>query len=336
MPAYDVVGIGNALVDVVAHVGEDFLVEQELVKGSMTLVESGTADFIYGKMPTGIEISGGSCANTMAGIASLGGKGAFIGKVSDDYFGKIFAHDLQSIGVDFANEPVADGPATGRCLVLVTGDARRTMCTDLGAAATLSAEDLKGGVIQSGRVTYLEGYLFDREEAQRAFARAADFAHDSGHKVAITLSDSFCVERHRDAFLELIKTHINILFANEEEILSLYQVEHFDDAIQKLRGQTEIICLTRSEKGAIIIRGDEVHVIDAEPVKAVVDTTGAGDSFAAGFLYGYTQDCDLGLCGRIASIAAGEIISHNGARPEVSLAGLVQEKLGPIQRTARG
>ena len=330
MANYDVVGIGNALVDVVAHVDDGFLAEQNLTKGSMTLVETSTADFLYGKMPTGVEVSGGSCANTMAGIASLGGKGAFIGKVKDDYFGKVFSHDLQSIGVDFSNQPMPDGPSTGRCLVMVTRDARRTMCTDLGAASLLAISDLNGGAIQNARVTYLEGYLFDRPEAQRAFARAAEFAHDSGHKVAITLSDSFCVDRHRDGFMELVASHIDILFANEEEILSLFQVDRFDTALQKLRGHAEITCLTRSAKGSVIVRGDEVHIIDAEPVHSVVDTTGAGDLYAAGFLYGFTQDYELGVCGRIAAIAAAEIISHNGARPATPLADLVKTQLGTL------
>lgn len=327
---YDVAGIGNALVDVVTHVEGDFLVEQQLAKGTMTLVDSGTADFLYGKLPPGVEISGGSCANTMAAIASLGGKGAYIGKVKDDYFGQVFRHDMNSIGVQFSNVPAQDGPATGRCLVLVSPDAQRTMCTDLGAASTLGTGDLNAGVIQNSRVTYMEGYLFDRPEAQRAFIRAAEYAHDSGYKVAISLSDPFCVDRHRNAFRELVAAHIDILFANEEEVMSLYEATVFDDAIQMLHshGHVDIACLTRSAKGSVIIYGDEVHVIDAEPVREVVDTTGAGDAYAAGFLYGYTQGLGLGLCGRIAAIAAAEVISHNGARPERNLAELVQEKLG--------
>lgn len=330
--AFDVAGIGNALVDVVSHVDDGFLTEQQLAKGTMTLVDSGTADFLYGKMPPGIEVSGGSCANTMAAIASLGGKGAYIGKVKDDYFGQVFRHDMNSIGVQFSNEASTDGPATGRCLVLVSPDAQRTMCTDLGVASTLGVGDLNGGVIQNSRVTYMEGYLFDRPEAQRAFIRAAEYAHDSGYKVSISLSDPFCVDRHRDAFRDLVAEHIDILFANEDEIMSLYEAAVFDDAIQMLHthGRVDIACLTRSEKGSVIIHGDEVHVIDAEPVREVVDTTGAGDLYAAGFLYGYTQDLGLGLCGRIAAIAAAEVISHNGARPEHDLAALVKEKLGPL------
>ena len=336
MTAFDVVGIGNALVDVVAHVDDGFIAEQELAKGTMTLVDSQRADFLYGKLPPAVEVSGGSCGNTMAGFAMLGGAGAYIGRVKDDYFGRVFRHDMDAIGVRFSNEPVADGPATGRCLVLVTRDAQRTMCTDLGAASELTVADLNGGVIQSSRVTYMEGYLFDRPEAQRAFVRAAEFAHDSGHKVSITLSDPFCVDRHRDAFRELVEAHIDILFANEEEIKSLYQVDRFDDALQLLRtqGHVDIACLTRSARGSVIVANGEVHVIDAAPVAQVVDTTGAGDLFAAGFLYGYTQGFDLGLCGRIAAICAAEIISHNGARPEQNLAELVAGKVGPLPKRA--
>lgn len=334
MTAFDVVGIGNALVDVVTHIEDGFLAEQELAKGTMQLVDSARADYLYGKLPPGVEVSGGSCANTMAGLASLGGRGAYIGKVRDDYFGRVFRHDLQSLGVEFSTGASADGPATGRCLVMVTQDAQRTMCTDLGAANLLTVADLNAGVLQNARVTYLEGYLFDRPEAQRAFARAAEFAHDAGRKVAISLSDPFCVDRHRDAFLDLVKSHIDILFANEQEIASLYRVERFDDALQLLRrqGHVDIACLTRSEKGSIIVADGELHIIDAEPVNPVVDTTGAGDAYAAGFLYGYTQGHDLGTCGRLAAIAAAEIISHNGARPECSLAELVEKTLGPLPK----
>lgn len=332
MTAYDVVGIGNALVDVVVHVEDGFIDEQQLARGTMTLVDASRADFLYGKLPPAVEVSGGSCGNTMAGIAMLGGTGAYIGRVKDDYFGRVFRHDMDSIGVKFANEPTTEGPATGRCLVLVSPDAQRTMCTDLGAASELTAADLNGGVIQSSKVTYMEGYLFDRPEAQRAFVRAAEFAHDSGHKVSVTLSDPFCVDRHRDAFRDLVASHVDILFANEDEILSLYEVERFDDALQKLNslGQVDIACLTRSAKGSVILHNGEVHVIDAEPAAEIVDTTGAGDLYAAGFLYGYTQGFDLGLSGRIAALCAAEIISHNGARPEQNLADLVAEKIGEL------
>ncbi len=328
MTDYDVVGIGNALVDISAHVGDDFLAEHGLVKGTMALVESARADFLYARMPPGIECSGGSCANTMAGFASLGGRGAYIGKVREDQLGKVFRHDMRSIGVAFDTPAAADGPATGCCLVLVTPDAQRTMCTYLGAASELTPADIDSALVQSAKVVYMEGYLFDPPEAQRAFVTAADMAHAAGRKVAITLSDRFCVERHREAFRMLVEDHTDILFANEAEILSLYQVERFDDALQKVRGHCEVACLTRSEKGSVVLSGDEVHVIDAEPVERVVDTTGAGDQYAAGFLYGYTRGMDLARCGRIAAIAAAEIIGHNGARPEADLAELVRQKLG--------
>ena len=334
MTTYDVAGIGNALVDVVAHVDDGFIAEQQLARGTMTLIDSERADLLYGKMPPAVEVSGGSCGNTMAGIAMLGGKGAYIGRVKDDHFGRVFRHDLDAIGVTFSNAPATAGPPTGRCLVLVTRDAHRTMCTDLGAASLLGVSDLNSGVIQSSKVTYMEGYLFDRPEAQRAFVRAAEFAHGSGRRVAITLSDPFCVDRHRDAFRDLVAEHTDILFANEDEILSLYQVERFDDALQALHniGHVDIACLTRSEKGSVIVHDGEVHVIDAEPVDQVVDTTGAGDLYAAGFLYGYTKGLDLGLCGRIAAICAAEIISHNGARPEQDLAELVAERIRELPK----
>tara|TARA_B100000315_G_scaffold87180_1_gene79971 strand:- start:760 stop:1554 length:795 start_codon:yes stop_codon:yes gene_type:complete len=263
----------------------------------------------------------------MAGFASLGGKGAYIGKVKDDQLGAVFRHDLRSIGVDFPTPAAAHGAATGSCLVLVTPDAERTMCTYLGAASELSPGDVEADVIERTRVVYMEGYLFDPPAAQRAFVKAADLAHAAGRKVAITLSDGFCVDRHRTAFRALVEDHTDILFANEDEILSLYQVDEFDAALQLARGHCEIACLTRSEKGSVILSGDEVHVIDAVKVDRVVDTTGAGDQYAAGFLYGYTQGMDLATSGRIASIAAAEIVSHNGARPEADLAKLVAEAL---------
>jgi sugar/nucleoside kinase (ribokinase family) len=328
MAGYDLLGIGNALVDVSVHVTDAFLDEHRLVKGAMTLVDAERADFLYSQMPPGVECSGGSCGNTMAGFASLGGSGAYIGKVKDDQLGRVFRHDLRSLGVDFDTPAAADGPATGCCLVLVTPDAQRTMCTYLGAATELTPNDIDPEIVEAAKVVYMEGYLFDPPDAQRAFAAAADMAHAAGGKVAITLSDGFCVDRHRDAFRRLVEDHTDILFANEDEILSLYQVATFDEAMQLVRGHCEVACLTRSEKGSVILSNNEVHVIDAEPVAAVIDTTGAGDQYAAGFLYGYTRDMDLATCGRIASIAAAEIISHNSSRPQANLAGLVKQRLG--------
>ena len=328
MAEYDLVGIGNALVDVLAPVDDAFLAEHALDKGAMTLVDADRASAIYGKMPPAQECSGGSCGNTMAGFASLGGKGTFVGKVRDDQLGNVFRHDMQSIGVDFTTPAATDGPPPGSCLVLITPDAQRTMCTNLGAATNLGPGDIDKAIIQAAKVVYMEGYLFDPPDAQDAFVTAADYAHDAGRKVSITLSDPFCVDRHRHAFQMLVQDHTDILFGNEEEIKALYQVDDFDTALQHVRGHCEIACLTRSSKGSVVLSGDEVHIIDPMPLEKVVDTTGAGDQYAAGFLYGYTQGKDLQTCGRIATLSATEVISHVGARPETNLKALMERTLG--------
>lgn len=329
MTTYDLTGIGNALVDVLVSVEDGFLTENGLPKGSMNLVDAGQSDSLYAKVPAGREVSGGSCGNTMAGFSALGGKGAYIGRVHDDDLGKVFAHDMRAMGVDCPNGPATDGPGTGRCIVMVTPDAQRTMATYLGAATDLGPDDVPAETIRASRVVYLEGYLFDRDAAKQAFIKAAGIAHDAGRKVSLSLSDPFCVGRHRDAFLDLVADHIDILFANEDEIMSLYQVDSFDAAMQRVRGHCEIACLTRSEKGSVILSGDEVHVIDAVDVgNHLTDTTGAGDLYAAGFLYGYTQGWDLVRCGRAASVAAGEIVTHYGARPEGDLKALVSAAIG--------
>lgn len=328
MAEYDLVGIGNALVDVLAPVDDAFLAEHALDKGAMTLVDADRASAIYGKMPPAQECSGGSCGNTMAGFASLGGKGTFVGKVRDDQLGNVFRHDMQSIGVDFTTPAATDGPPTGSCLVLITPDAQRTMCTNLGAATNLGPGDIDKAIIQAAKVVYMEGYLFDPPDAQDAFVAAADYAHDAGRKVSITLSDPFCVDRHRHAFQMLVQDHTDILFGNEEEIKALYQVDDFDTALLHVRGHCEIACLTRSSKGSVVLSGDEVHIIDPMPLEKVVDTTGAGDQYAAGFLYGYTQGKDLQTCGRIATLSATEVISHVGARPETNLKALMERTLG--------
>jgi len=328
MTQFDLLGIGNALLDVVAQTDEEFLDTYGLDKGGMTLVDSQRVSQIYAHMGPAVESSGGSCANTMAGFASLGGAGAYIGRVHDDVFGTVFQHDMAAIGVTFRTPATRGGEPTGRCLVLVTPDAQRTMCTYLGTATALNADDIDPDLVQSAAVTYLEGYLFDPPEAKKAFVRAAELAHAAGRKVAITLSDSFCVDRHRDEFRALVKAHIDILFANEDEICSLYQVNRFDDAMQAVRGHCEIACLTRSEKGSVILSGDAVHVINAEPASRILDTTGAGDQFAAGFLYGYAKGRDLATCGVIGGIAAAEIIAHYGARPETDLGELMRARLG--------
>jgi len=323
-PDLDVVGIGNALVDVLSHAEDDFLATHELVKGSMALIEADRAEALYDVMGPGIEMSGGSAGNTMAGLASLGANGAFIGKVRDDQLGRVFAHDLKSMGVGFTT-PMGnhDGEPTGRCLILVTPDAERTMNTYLGAATELTADDVDEDLIANAQVTYMEGYLWDRPGAKEAFIKAAQIAHDAGRKVSLSLSDSFCVDRWRDEFLDLAENQVDILFANEDEITALYQVDNFDDALQHVRGHCEVAALTRSEKGVVIVSGEEIHIVDAQPVDRIVDTTGAGDLFASGFLHGLTHGYDLQGAGRLGTIAAAEIISHFGARPETELSKLI-------------
>lgn len=324
---FDVVGIGNAIVDVIAHADDADLTRLGLNKGTMTLIDAPAAEALYAAMGPAVEVSGGSAANTIAALASLGGDGAFIGKVADDQLGAIFRHDMISLGIAFTARPADSGRSTGRCLVLVTPDAQRTLQTCLGVAGDLGPEDVDAAMIAAARVTYLEGYLWDQPRAREAFIHAAGVAHEAGRRTALTLSDPFCVDRHRADFLDLVDDHIDVLFANEDEIVSLYQVHAFDDALQRVRAQCQIAALTRSEKGCVIVAGDEIHVIDAEPVADVVDTTGAGDAFAAGFLYGLTRGFRLETCARIGAITAGEVISHVGARPEVPLGRLIEQKL---------
>lgn len=323
----DVVCIGNAIVDVLTQTDDATLTRLGLAKGSMTLIDAEQAEQLYTELGPGLETSGGSAGNTAAGLASLGAKCAYIGKVRDDQLGSIFAHDIRSIGAEFATPPATSGPPTARCLILITPDAQRTMNTFLGACAELGPDDIDEGLIGRAQVTYLEGYLWDRDEAKQAFLRAARLAHAAGRLTALTLSDSFCVDRHRDSFRDLITNHIDILFANEAEILSLYQVDEFDTALQHARDDCAVAALTRSEKGSVVIAGDEVHVVDAEPVAKVLDTTGAGDQYAAGFLYGFTRGRDLAACAHIGAIAAAEVISHVGPRPQVKLSTLVADRI---------
>jgi len=316
----DVLGIGNAIVDVIAQAEDDFVSSRGLPKGGMSLIDDGQAETLYSEMGPGLEMSGGSAANTIAGLAALGGSGAYIGKVHADELGKVFRHDIESLGVKFPTLPLTEGPSTARCLILVTPDAQRTMNTFLGACALLGEEDIDEEVVGNAKITYLEGYLFDRPEAKAAFRKAAKVAHATGGKVSLTLSDSFCVQRYRDEFVDLIQNDIDILFANESEITALFPGLSFDDAVDKVRGMVEVAAVTRSEKGSVLVSGNETVKVDAAKIDQVVDTTGAGDLYAAGVLYGLTHGKDLKAAGWLGSQCAAEAISHFGARPEADLA----------------
>ena len=324
---FHVVGIGNAIVDVLAKTDDAFLERHGMAKGGMTLIDEITAGTLYGQLPVPIEQSGGSVANTMAGMASLGAKCAFVGKVCDDLLGQRFTDAIREIGVTFETPPAKDSTSTARCLICVTPDAQRTMMTFLGTCVELGPRDIDPEMIAAGEILYLEGYLWDPPEAKEAFLRAATIAHEAGNKVSLSLSDPFCVDRHREDFLQLLEGHVDILFANEQEIKTLYQVEEFDDALQYVRGHCEIAALTRSELGSVVVSGDEVHVIDAAPVEEVVDTTGAGDAYAAGFLYGLTHHLGLRDSAHVGGVAAAEVISHLGARPSEPLGSLIEHKL---------
>jgi len=323
---YDVAGIGNALVDVIANADDAFLKSEEIQKGGMTLIDTERADVLYGRMGEAIESSGGSCANTIAGIASLGGKGAFFGKVKDDQLGQVFIHDIKTLGAAFPANVATDGAPTGRCLVLVTPDAQRSMSTFLGAAQNLTPDDIDEEVIKTSAITYMEGYLWDQPSAKDAFLKAAKVAREAGRIVSLTLSDSFCVDRFRPEFLKLVKEEVDLLFANEAEILSLYEVDTFEEALERVRKDCKFAALTRSELGAVIVANGDVHKVAAEKVEKVIDTTGAGDLFAAGFLYGLARGYKPDHCGRLGVMAAAEIISHYGPRPMVSLKDLAAER----------
>ncbi len=331
-PPLDVVGIGNAIVDVIAHADEAFVAAEGLVKGTMTLIDEARGEALYGRMGPGVEASGGSAANTIAGFASFGGKAGFIGKVRGDQLGKVFRHDIESLGVAFPTPAAADGPSTARCLVLVTPDAQRTMATYLGISTQLGPIDLDRDAISHAKVVYLEGYLWDPPRAKQAFLQASRLAHDAGGQVALSLSDVFCVERHRQEFRELVEGHIDILFANENELLALTQAKTFDDALAAIRGKCEIAAVTRSEKGSMILIGSETTEIEPEKVDKVVDTTGAGDLYASGFLYGLTRGLSMEGCGRLGSLAAAEVISHVGARPQVSLQALARTRYPDLMK----
>lgn len=322
-PDLDVVAIGSAIVDVLARTTDDFIVDHDLVKGSMALVDLATSDALYSDLSAGVEASGGSAANTAAGLASLGGRVGFIGRVCNDQLGKVFTHDISAIGVNSSTTVATEGPATARCLVMVTPDAERTMCTYLGAAGTLEPADVDEAFVASAAVLYAEGYLWDAPSAKEALTRAFDAAHAAGRQTAFTLSDPFCVDRFRDEFVALIDERIDLVFANQVELCALFEVDDLEDAVERARAHRATWAVTRSGEGSIVFSGGERFDVPAVPVTDVVDTTGAGDLYAAGFLYGYTRGLALTECARIGSVAAAEVISHIGARPEVPLASLL-------------
>ena len=319
----NVLGIGNAIVDVIARQDDEFLDVNGLDKGAMLLIdEAGIAD-LYSKIGPATEISGGSAANTIAGVTSLGGSARYIGKVADDQMGEVFAHDIRAAGVDFDTPYLSRGPQTARCIVIVTPDGQRTMSTYLGACAMLGPGDVREEEIAAATITYLEGYLWDRPNAKDAFRKAVQLAGKNQRQVALTLSDSFCVDRHRESFLTLIREGIDILFANEAEILSLYETSSLQEAMSAVAADCPLAAITRSEKGSVIVTGDARTDVSAQPVDKVVDTTGAGDLYASGFLFGRAHDKPVAECARLGHVAAAEIISHIGARPQVALQSLV-------------
>ncbi len=320
---YDVVGIGNALVDVISHAPDDFLEQHGLVKGWMDLIDTDRAVQLYRALGSAVEMSGGSAANTMCGVASFGGSAVYIGKVTDDDLGTVFGHDLLAVGVQFRPGGHDNEVPTGRCIIVVTPDAERTMNTYLGASSLLGVPDVDESAVAGGRILYMEGYLYDRDDAKEAFRHAAAVAHDADRMVSLTLSDSFCVDRHRDDFRSLVSDEVDLLFGNETELISLYETETFDEAVAELRRHCEFAAITVGAKGSVIVTADELINVPAVPVRKIIDTTGAGDLYAAGFLHGLTTGRPLPECGLLGSIAAAEVISHMGPRPLVELRTLV-------------
>ena len=319
-PAFDVLCIGNAIVDILASTEDDFLVKEGLSKSSMHLIDAERADALYAHMGPAIEASGGSAGNTAAGLASLGGRAAFIGKVADDAFGAIYRHDMQAIGVDFATPPLIDGAPTARSMILITPDGERTMNTYLGACQALGPDDIDADVVGQAAITYLEGYLWDPPEAKKAFVRAAEIAHAAGRKVSLTLSDAFCVDRFRAEFLDLIRSKtVDILLANDSELRSLYETADLDTAIAALRADCALSAVTIGAEGALVVTPEAIAKAPATPVETVADLTGAGDLFASGFLYGVARGMALADAGRLGTLAASEVIGHIGPRPATSL-----------------
>jgi fructokinase len=325
--AFDVVGIGNAIVDVLVQTEDGFLEDHGLTKGTMALVNETQAEQLYGSLGPGLETSGGSAANTLAGLAQLGAQAGFIGRVRNDQLGSIFAHDIRSVGAHYETAAAESGPSTARCLILVTPDAQRTMCTYLGASVNLHPNDLDLDLVRKAKVLYLEGYLWDSDEAKQAFIAAAEVMRESGGEVALSLSDAFCVDRHRESFQELVDGHVDILFANEMEITSLYKANHFEEAVAQVRGRCKVAALTRSGEGSLVLSGNQTLPISPFHLGPLLDTTGAGDLYAAGFLYGYTRGDELERCGRLGSLCAGQVVTQLGPRPQGSLKDLVAHHL---------
>lgn len=326
--SYDVVGIGNAIVDVLVQADDDLIDNFELTKGTMALVDEAQAERLYASVGPGLETSGGSAANTLAGVAQLGGRAGFIGRVRNDQLGGIFTHDIRSVGARFDTPAATEGPSTARCLILVTPDAQRTMCTYLGASVGLDPADLDLEMVAQAKVLYLEGYLWDSDEAKAAFIAAAEVARAHGGEVALSLSDAFCVERHRESFQELVDGHVDILFANEMEITALYKANSFEEAADQVRGRCKLAALTRSEQGSLILNGAGTHSVAPFQLGPLLDTTGAGDLYAAGFLHAYTQGQAVDACGRLGSLCAGQVVTQLGPRPQGSLKQLVAQHLG--------
>jgi sugar/nucleoside kinase (ribokinase family) len=323
---FDVLGIGNAIVDVLARTDDDFLARQKMRKGTMQLIDEAQAARIYDAMGPAVEVSGGSAANTIVGAASLGARGAFIGKINDDELGRVFAHDIRAAGVAFATPPASAGPSTARCYILVTPDGERTMNTYLGAAQDLHPNDIDADAIAAAQIIYLEGYLWDPPRAKEAFLKAAKIAHEAERDVALTLSDAFCVDRYRAEFLDLIRNRtVDLVFANESELRSLYQTADFDTAVNALRNDAKLAVVTRSDQGCLVVTREETDAIPATPVERVVDATGAGDLFAAGFLVGLSRGADYRAAARLGGLVAAEVIQHFGARPETPLKALAQD-----------
>jgi adenosine kinase len=323
---FDVLGIGNAIVDVLARTDDDFLAKQKMRKGAMQLIDESQAGRIYDAMGPAVEVSGGSAANTIVGAASLGARTAFVGKVKDDELGRVFAHDIRAAGVAFTTPPASAGPSTARCYVLVTPDGERTMNTFLGAAQDLHPNDIEADAIAAAQIIYLEGYLWDPPRAKEAFLKAAKIAHDAERDVALTLSDAFCVDRYRAEFLDLIRNGtVDLVFANERELHSLYETADFDTALKALRNDARLAVVTRSEKGCLVVSREETDAVPAKPIDRLVDATGAGDLFAAGFLVGLSRGADNRTAARLGALAAAEVIQHLGARPETSLKDLARD-----------